>query len=397
MAAPVFGSSGILAYGAARTSSAIPVPTGVASGDVIVVFLYQEDTTPTVTPPTGFTELTFTTTPVTTGQVSRQRVWWKRASAADTGTYAFTHTSGTTQGVALRYTGALASGTPIEVLGSATSGGATALTLPVTGTTGGADRAVLYGLTTYTATTFTAPSGFTARYSPAGTDLAAFDKAQATAGSTGSVSATAAVDGASTATLIGVLPVASSAFTGTAALTGGGTTVFAGTPAIAGTRNQSGAGSLVTTGSPRVTASVALAGAGALSFNAVVPPSGAIALTGAGQLDVAGLATFLPPGARRVFLTPYVQRRVPISPPLTALLNFSLAVLRIQGQWVETEYPSEEQIDAADIYFPGGYEHDVDADMALVLKAAGYEVNVIADPASTGAVGVAVVGLAVTG
>lgn len=97
-----------------------------------------------------------------------------------------------------------------------------------------------------------------------------------------------------------------------------------------------------------------------------------------------------------VFRTPYVQRRVPVIPPVNALMNFSLAVLRINGQWVETEYPSEQQIDAADLYFPGGHDNIVDAATALILQGAGYTLDsVIADP--TAIVGSAVIGTSLVG
>lgn len=75
------------------------------------------------------------------------------------------------------------------------------------------------------------------------------------------------------------------------------------------------------------------------------------------------------------FTTPFYVRRVPIDPPLYAELKFGAAVLRIGGSWVETEFPTEDQIDAADIYLPGGYTHTVDDVTAAALTAAGYEVT----------------------
>lgn len=98
------------------------------------------------------------------------------------------------------------------------------------------------------------------------------------------------------------------------------------------------------------------------------------------------------PGVAGIFRTPYVQRRVPVIPPIFALLNFSVAVLRIDGQWIETDFPTEEQIDAADYYFPGGYENVVDAATASVLMNAGYTVEAITTTAFSSAVGTAIVG-----
>src|SRR4051794_13761058 len=101
--------------GGTRTTSAVPVPSGVASGHVVLVHLYIEVAS-AVTPPAGFTELVFSPSPFTTGSVSGQRIFWKRASGADSGTYSFTHASAWTSGVAVRHTGAIGSGTPVEVL-----------------------------------------------------------------------------------------------------------------------------------------------------------------------------------------------------------------------------------------------------------------------------------------
>lgn len=92
-----------------------------------------------------------------------------------------------------------------------------------------------------------------------------------------------------------------------------------------------------------------------------------------------------------IFRTPIYQRRYPVIPPLTALMNYSKAVLRIGGEWVEAEFPTEEQVNASDYYFPGGYEIPVDAATAAVLTAAGY--TVAAPPVDlTVLVGSAVVG-----
>jgi len=77
-----------------------------------------------------------------------------------------------------------------------------------------------------------------------------------------------------------------------------------------------------------------------------------------------------------VFRSPIYQRRYPVIAPVTALINYSKAVLRIAGEWVETEWPTQEQVDASDYYFPGGYEIPVDQATADVLTAAGYSVEI---------------------
>lgn len=179
-------------------------------------------------------------------------------------------------------------------------------------------------------------------------------------------------------------------FSGSVALSGSGALAPAGKPAVAGSPALSGAGALAPTGKPALAGGVALSGGGALTFGPGL--SGALAFTGAGGLTLTGVATLTTPHTVGIFHTPYVQRRMPVFPPLYALINFSLAVLRINGQWVEVEYPTEEQINAADLYFPGGHENPVDQGTAAILTAAGYTVDpIVVD--ITARVGAAIVGV----
>lgn len=198
------------------------------------------------------------------------------------------------------------------------------------------------------------------------------------------------------------------------------------TPGVSGSLGLSGSGTLSATGTPKATGSLALSGGGTLSFSGTPKPTGSLALAGNGTLVLSGgqarsgtlvlsgngtlvlsgsasgysgalnlsgsgLLTFTASVPRLIFRTPYVQRRMPISPPLTALINFSVAVLRINGQWVETEYPSEDQINSADLYFVGGYENPVDDATAQTLIAAGYIVTNRPPPADNNSVGTALV------
>lgn len=89
-----------------------------------------------------------------------------------------------------------------------------------------------------------------------------------------------------------------------------------------------------------------------------------------------GVGITLPTGLHvGVFRAPIYQRRMPVIPPVTALINYSKAVLRINGEWIETEWPTESQVDASDYYFPGGYEIPVDQAAKDALTAAGYTVD----------------------
>jgi len=82
-------------------------------------------------------------------------------------------------------------------------------------------------------------------------------------------------------------------------------------------------------------------------------------------------------GYRNRFVPPFTVRRIPIAGALTAELQFGLAVMRINGEWVETEFPSAEQEAAADLLFRGGSIYDVDEETAAVLTTAGYTVEII--------------------
>lgn len=88
-------------------------------------------------------------------------------------------------------------------------------------------------------------------------------------------------------------------------------------------------------------------------------------------------------GGPFLFLGKQFQRRMPIMAGLAALINFSASVLRIDGQWVDAEFPSEQQLAAADLYFPGGYQNIIyDVDVADALIAAGYDVTDLSLPAA---------------
>lgn len=203
-AAPAYGTQSLLAYGT-RTSTAVPVPTGVSSGSVVLVHIYLEGTYVAVTPPAGFTEIAFGTTPQTTTSQMGVRWFWKRASAADSGTYAFTHASNITQAVATRWDGCVATGTPYEIPVAAIRDSAGTAVPAVSGTTTGANRTLVLWSQTYASPSYTPPSGFTEVYDP-GDGLYLAYKGQAAAGATGSISATASASAAQIGAMIALLP-----------------------------------------------------------------------------------------------------------------------------------------------------------------------------------------------
>jgi hypothetical protein len=115
---------------------------------------------------------------------------------------------------------------------------------------------------------------------------------------------------------------------------------------------------------------VATGGVGTPAATAVITaePAGILAESGLGEPSVAQLYLV------HRFTPPYVHRHYPIEGALVATYQFGLAVLRVDGQWIETEFPSERQVAEADYFYSGGSIHEVDADTAAVLTAAGYDV-----------------------
>lgn len=107
-----FRSSSIIS-GADGVDAAVPVPAGVAAGDIVEVFLYKEDTG-AVTPPAGFTQKAA----VTSGNASQVYgfyLFWKRLTAADTGTYVFTWTATVwREAIAVAHSGRVATGDPYD-------------------------------------------------------------------------------------------------------------------------------------------------------------------------------------------------------------------------------------------------------------------------------------------
>ena len=55
-------------------------------------------------------------------------------------------------------------------------------------------------------------------------------------------------------------------------------------------------------------------------------------------------------------------------------LTRGITVLKIDGEYYEIRFPSQDDLALADIVYQGGHEYPVDAAEAAALQAAGYEV-----------------------
>lgn len=113
------------------SSRAPAVPSGAASGDVVIVFLERWGGNPAITAPSGFTD--WGTTYNSGDAASNIHVFWKRLTGSDAGTYSFSWTGSLwSHAYAICFTGVIASGTPIEAVngwaGTAGTFGSTSVT-----------------------------------------------------------------------------------------------------------------------------------------------------------------------------------------------------------------------------------------------------------------------------
>jgi hypothetical protein len=157
-------------YQTGQTTTSVTVPTGTAVNNIVVVDLWVQWASGTVTPPSGFTLHTSATFTGSTRFATIYR-YWKRLTAADTGTYAFTTATANTMAIATMWSGRVTSGSPFDTgtgatsTASAPSGANTAVACPntpsITPTTAGVD--LLYAVSVWSSglTSNTVTSGWT--------------------------------------------------------------------------------------------------------------------------------------------------------------------------------------------------------------------------------------------
>lgn len=203
MAPPAFRNTAT-STGGVVTSRSAAKPTGTALNDILLAFLYVENTA-TITAPSGWAEAP--SSPVSntaSGQSHRLRVYWKRATSSEPSTYAWSWTGSVYALVAVAaYTGCVTSGSPFDTgTGAPTSATATATTgtaAPGTSlTTQGTDRLAVHCVVSYQFPSWTATSGWSGRDT---TEILIEDKALASAGATGTAAGTAGAAGAMSAWL----------------------------------------------------------------------------------------------------------------------------------------------------------------------------------------------------
>ena len=80
-----------------------------------------------------------------------------------------------------------------------------------------------------------------------------------------------------------------------------------------------------------------------------------------------------------LFITPYVEENLDTGHRLFMRMRLTraISVLKIEGEYYEMRFPSQDEIAESDIVYHGGHEYYVDAAEAADLTAAGYEVIIL--------------------
>lgn len=145
-----------------QNTNSTAVPTGAAIGDIAILAatIWHTSADPTVTWPSGFTEILTPFVAIPSNGNTRLKIAWKRLTAADTGSYSVTYSvTAWTLLQCVLVTGAVASGSPIEATNTATS--ATSTTVPSTSVTVATQAFLAHFVATFQATTATPPTNFT--------------------------------------------------------------------------------------------------------------------------------------------------------------------------------------------------------------------------------------------
>jgi len=171
----------------------------MAANELALVLLYIEGT-PVVTVPTGFTEKATANNTMVTRE-HKLYMFWKRATAADSGNYTFSWTGNLWRtGVAIRVSGAITTGDPFDVTGSAVSTLVDTSPPAITLTTTVAETLLVYWAGGFdAASTWTPPTGFTEHADAE--EVTVDSLAQAAAGSTGAVQGVSTTTNAQSAIL----------------------------------------------------------------------------------------------------------------------------------------------------------------------------------------------------
>lgn len=304
-------STASLAYGAARTSSAVPKPTGAASGDLLFCILdlaASGMSAVAVTPPTGWTE--FSGSPsLWASSVDNftvaQRLFTRLADGTEGTTFSFSHASAGTEAVIYALTGADTT-TPLSAIADSYSNhintGKTTNYGSLTTTANGAF--IIASEHDWDAVGTAAPSGTTPtlaqRY--AGTLLYVADGAQTTAGATSARTRTNG-NGSNSSGWASFLIAVNPATGGGSSVGGTGSSSGTGAATGTGAAQAGGTGSSAGTGAASGTGSGLVGGTGSAAGTSTVSGTGATLAAGAGTGTAAGTSAATATGASLVGAT----------------------------------------------------------------------------------------------
>lgn len=303
MAAPTLGAVGTQRTGS-TASPAFAAPTGVGSTSIVIIAFFN-DTAATIS---AFPDASWQHapgSPVTNGTSHQLNVVWARNPAATGGTYTFTMSANVySEGGAIRYEGCVTSGSPWD----ANSGTGTAkafdgtngtVSPAVSMTTLGADELLIHAATCWAGGTWTPPSvgGTWTKELGANVGLVTeADKAQAVAGSTGSVTASVTNSDKRSAWLGALVPAGSGTQTLTGTGIGSGEAFGSGTVTSSYTVTGTGITSAEAFGQGKITSGITGTGLGsAEAFGAgTVTTAYTITGTGVSSAETFGAGTVTP-------------------------------------------------------------------------------------------------------
>lgn len=188
MAAPSWENKGA-DFSNTSAAPSFVVPAGAASGMVAIVSMFINVAATLVTGvPAGFSAVPGT--PVVGGSNSLHK-YWKRLTGADSGTYDFTLDSAQfVEGSAELYRNCVLVGNPFDPdPGFAFDDANDTVTPPVTTSSIGPDRLFIHTATDWAGGSWTSPTGYTKRLQPPVGLITISDKVQASAGSSGPLTA----------------------------------------------------------------------------------------------------------------------------------------------------------------------------------------------------------------
>lgn len=204
MASPTVAGQQLLTGGSgAGTTAAFDLTSlSVAAGDLILVFLYKENTA-AMTPPGGYTQKAQTTATVS---VIEHTLFYHQASGSESGTVTFSWTGSTWRdGYAIKISGAVTSGDPFDgTPATGTSGSSSVSTAPAVSLAAtSANTLLVYSQTNFAGTiNFTPPTGYTENADNDTIETAWKDNTAG--GATGTVQGTASATSTMTAILASI-------------------------------------------------------------------------------------------------------------------------------------------------------------------------------------------------